>query len=61
MAGRGRPPLPARQRRQHGISLRMRDGLLEKLMRAADRAGRTLSREIEHRLEQSVRTPGRER
>lgn len=50
---RGRPPLPADQRKRASINTRLRPPLKERLEARAAEHGRSLSEEIESRLEQS--------
>jgi hypothetical protein len=49
----GRPKLPAAQRKRHIIRFRANDQLLASLKAAADETDRSISEEIEDRLEQS--------
>lgn len=54
MAGKiGRPPLPPEERKTRNLSFRVRDALRDKIQRAAEENGRTISGEAEFRLEQS--------
>ncbi len=50
---RGRPALPAEQKRSKNLTFRIRDGMKQRLERAAAPADRSISEEIEHRLEMS--------
>lgn len=50
---RGRPPLDPADRRRQMVSVRFRDETRRQLELAAHNAGRPLSQEIEHRVEQS--------
>jgi len=52
--GKGRPPLPGESRKRRNLSLRVRDQAREALARAAAQNQRTISEEIEARLEQSL-------
>jgi TraY domain len=47
----GRPPLRDADRRKHIMSIRVRPKLHALLQQAADKAGRTLSQEVEFRIE----------
>jgi hypothetical protein len=47
----GRPPLRDAERRKHIMSIRVRPKLHALLQEAADKAGRTLSQEVEFRIE----------
>jgi len=49
----GRPPIDAEQRKSFNITFRARQALRERLIKAAELAGRSMSEEIEHRLEMS--------
>jgi hypothetical protein len=49
----GRPPLRDAERRKHIMSIRVRPNLRAMLLEAAGMAGRTLSQEVEFRLEMS--------
>ena len=49
----GRPPLPLRERKRNNVTTRLRDGLKGDLENAAAEEGRSLSEEIEFRLELS--------
>jgi len=51
--GGGRPRLPANRVRRHAIAIRTTKDLVDRLKRASETSGRSLAREIEHRLEQS--------
>lgn len=55
---RGRPPLPPGQAKRAHFTTRLRTELKEKLRAAAEANGRSLSEEIEYRLEQSFPLPG---
>jgi hypothetical protein len=50
---RGRPPLPEAERKQAGLTFRARDVLRQRLAEAAKQSGRSISKEIELRLERS--------
>lgn len=50
---RGRPPVPAADRKDGNLTFRTRAGLREKLAEAAEAADRSISEEIERRLERS--------
>ena len=50
---RGRPPLPPEQRRRNNITIRLRDDLKSEMQEAGASQGRSLSEEIESRLELS--------
>jgi len=50
---RGRPPIPEEARRSKNLTFRVRATLQENLARAAHASGRSVSEEIEHRLERS--------
>ena len=54
---RGRPPLPQERRKRNNVTLRLRDELKQKLAERADANGRSLSEEMEYRLEYSMRWP----
>ncbi|WP_197093349.1 hypothetical protein, partial [Methylobacterium aquaticum] len=54
---RGRPPKPAAERRRHNQTFRCTDDMLAKLQAAADEGQRSLSEEVERRLETSFREP----
>lgn len=49
----GRPPLLAEQRKSRNLTFRTRNGMRERLEAAAHKAGRSISEEIESRLEMS--------
>jgi hypothetical protein len=49
----GRPPLPPTHRKARNLTFRSRDDLYEELQAAAAKSGRSLSEEIERRLEKS--------
>ncbi|MEQ9642504.1 MAG: hypothetical protein RIM84_20925 [Alphaproteobacteria bacterium] len=51
--GRGRPPLNPAERRRNNVTIRMRDALKDQLQADANANGRSLSEEIEVRLEAS--------
>jgi len=51
---RGRPPLKPNQRKRASFNTRLRQEVRDKLGKEAERAGRSLSEEIEHRLEASL-------
>ena len=51
----GRPPKPESQRRRNNVTIRMRDSVKKNLQVSAESHGRSLSEEIEWRLEQSFR------
>jgi predicted HicB family RNase H-like nuclease len=53
---RGRPPLSAEQKKDRNLTFRTRNGLREKLAAAAEAHGRSISEEIEHRLNESFAT-----
>ncbi len=53
-ARRGRPPLKAGQPKRTSYNTRLREELRERLEREAGQAGRSLSEEIEFRLERSL-------
>lgn len=50
---RGRPSLPEEDRKSTNLKFRTRAGLREKLEAAAEENGRSLSEEVEYRLERS--------
>ena len=50
---RGRPRLSDVERKSRNLTFRVRDGLREKLAEAAQRSGRSVSEEIEYRLQLS--------
>jgi hypothetical protein len=50
---RGRPPLPTERVRRHAIAIRTTKSLVDRLKQAGEASGRSLAREIEHRLERS--------
>jgi hypothetical protein len=50
---RGRPPLPTAEKRVKNFTFRSRGGLHERLVKAAADSDRSISEEIEHRLERS--------
>jgi len=50
---RGRPPISPEQRKRNNVTLRLRDELKQKLEKGARATGRSLSEEMEFRLEQS--------
>ncbi len=50
---RGRPPLRPKQRKRNNVTIRFRDDLKSKVQKAGEDNGRSLSEEIEARLEQS--------
>lgn len=52
--GRGRPKLEDGQRKRANLTFRVRDALRDTLEAVATAHGRSLSEEIEHRLEQSL-------
>jgi hypothetical protein len=52
--GRGRPAKPEAQRKRSNLTFRVREHLRYLLQLAANRSGRSLSEEIEHRLERSL-------
>lgn len=54
MKRRGRPPLPAGQAKTAAFNTRLRPQLHRELTQAAERSGRSLSEEIEWRLNLSV-------
>ena len=54
---RGRPRLNPKQRKRNNVTLRLRDELKQKLAERADANGRSLSEEMEYRLEYSMRWP----
>ena len=49
----GRPALPEEQRRNRALKFRARGDMQARLQAAADKSGRSISEEIEYRLEQS--------
>jgi hypothetical protein len=49
----GRPPLPPKHRKVRNVTFRSRDDLYGELQAAAAKSGRSLSEEIERRLEKS--------
>ena len=51
---RGRPPKPEQERKRGYLAFRARDHLRDDLRRRAEREGRSISEEIEHRLERSL-------
>ncbi len=51
----GRPPKPAKERKSVNFTFRSRGELREQLRRAAEVSGRSISEEIEYRLDQSFR------
>ena len=51
---RGRPRLSPEQRKRHNVTLRLRDELKQRLAERADANGRSLSEEMEYRLELSM-------
>tara|TARA_R110000744_G_scaffold5383_1_gene19010 strand:+ start:711 stop:1151 length:441 start_codon:yes stop_codon:yes gene_type:complete len=51
---RGRPPLPQERRKRNNVTLRLRDELKQRLAEQADANGRSLSEEMEYRLEFSI-------
>jgi hypothetical protein len=50
---RGRPPKPEADRKSHYVSFRARSALRKRLATAAEESERSISEEIEHRLEHS--------
>jgi hypothetical protein len=50
---RGRPALPEAERKRAGLTFRARDALRQRLADAAKQSGRSISEEIEFRLERS--------
>jgi hypothetical protein len=50
---RGRPPKPTEERKRGYLAFRARDRLRDTIRQAADREGRSISEEIEHRLERT--------
>ena len=54
---RGRPRLNPAQRKRNNVTLRLRDKLKQQLAEQADANGRSLSEEMEYRLEYSMRCP----
>lgn len=52
-SSKGRPPLAPEQRKRVNVTIRMRDQMKADLMSAGAAEGRSLSEEIEYRLEQS--------
>jgi plasmid stability protein len=52
---RGRPPLSPEQRKRNNVTLRLRDELKQQLEARADASGRSLSEEMEFRLENSLK------
>ena len=55
MTGRGRPAIKPSERKRNNLTFRVRDALKDELRFAAMEAGRSLSEEVEHRLEQSFK------
>jgi Arc-like DNA binding domain len=51
--GRGRPPIPEADRKRANLTFRTRSGMREKLEAAAAQSGRSVSEEVEYRLERS--------
>ena len=51
---RGRPRLNPEQRKRNNVTLRLRDKLKQQLAEQADANGRSLSEEMEYRLEYSM-------
>src|SRR6516225_9347177 len=51
---RGRPPLPAGEAKRASFNTRLRQDTKQRLEKEASLAGRSLSEEIESRLEQSL-------
>jgi predicted HicB family RNase H-like nuclease len=51
---RGRPRLNPEQRKRNNVTLRLRDKLKQQLAEQADANGRSLSEEMEYRLEYSI-------
>jgi hypothetical protein len=49
----GRPALPARERKTANLTFRVRGDLRERLPKAADAAGRSVSEEVERRVQAS--------
>jgi len=49
----GRPALPASKRKSRILKFRSREDLVSRLQQAANKSGRSVSEEIEHRLEGS--------
>jgi|GEM_PF-2570722 len=56
-AKRGRPPMPAARRKRNNIIFRARDSLKSQLEEVAGNNGRSLSEEVEFRLECSLMSP----
>jgi hypothetical protein len=52
--GPGRPKLPPNQVKRHTIAIRTTEDLVSRLKSASKASGRSLAREIEHRLQQSL-------
>ncbi|MCJ2086376.1 Arc family DNA-binding protein [Methylobacterium sp. E-005] len=50
---RGRPPKPAAERRRHNQTFRCNDEMLARLQAVADKNQRSISEEVERRLEES--------
>ncbi len=50
---RGRPPISPERRKRNNVTLRVRDDLKRQLKAAAQANGRSLSEEMEFRLEQA--------
>jgi hypothetical protein len=50
----GRPKLPPNQVKRHTIAIRTTEDLVSRLKSASKASGRSLAREIEHRLQQSL-------
>src|SRR5580693_5464199 len=54
---RGRPPMRPEDRKRHNLTLRLRDTTRAALERVAAQASRSVSEEIEYRVEQSLLDP----
>tara|TARA_R110000796_G_scaffold252498_1_gene387141 strand:- start:2224 stop:2412 length:189 start_codon:yes stop_codon:yes gene_type:complete len=52
---RGRPTLDPEKRKRNNVTLRLRDALKKQLIEQATDNGRSLSEEMEYRLEHSMR------
>lgn len=53
---RGRPPKPADERKGHNLTFRTRANLRERLEEAAEKSGRSVTEEVELRVERSFET-----
>lgn len=54
---RGRPPLRPKRRKRNNVTIRFRDDLKSKVQKAGEDNGRSLSEEIEARVERSFSDP----